>query len=84
MSNNALAVSAKTPAFDVLAWNAANTRYFGDFARIAPLERNVLRLMFERSYHRRAMPNWEADAQSLLANFRANFGQATDTGASCR
>jgi hypothetical protein len=27
------------------------------------------------------MPNWEADAQSLLANFRANFGQATDAGA---
>jgi hypothetical protein len=27
------------------------------------------------------MPNWEADAQSLLANFRANFGQAADTGA---
>ena len=71
---------ARNNRFDVLAWNAANTRCFGDFARIAPLERNVLRLMFERSYHRRAMPNWEADAQSLLANFRANFGQATDAG----
>jgi transcriptional regulator with XRE-family HTH domain len=72
---------ARNSRFDVLAWNAANTRYFGDFASIPPLERNVIRLMFARSYHRRTMPNWEADAQSLLAKFRLNFGQTTDAGA---
>ena len=69
---------ARNSRFDVIAWNKANTRMFGDFASIAPSERNVLWLMFVRSYHRRTMPSWEADARSLVAKFRMNFGQAAD------
>jgi transcriptional regulator with XRE-family HTH domain len=69
---------ARNSCFDVIAWNAANTRMFGDFARIPAAERNVIRLMFLRSYHRKTMPNWNADARSLLANFRVSFGQAPD------
>jgi len=67
---------ARNGRFDVVAWNVANTRMFGDFARIPPGERNVLWLMFVRRYHRRAMPNWEADARAVLAKFRMNFAQA--------
>jgi len=67
---------ARNGRFDVIAWNAANTEMFGDFAAIPPRERNVIWLMFARSYHRRTMPNWEADARSLVAKFRLNFGQA--------
>jgi transcriptional regulator with XRE-family HTH domain len=67
---------ARNGRFDVIAWNAANTAMFGDFARIPPDERNVLWLMFARDYHRRAMPSWEADARRVLANFRVNFAQA--------
>jgi transcriptional regulator with XRE-family HTH domain len=70
---------ARNSRFDVIAWNRANTRIFGDFSAIAPGERNVIWLMFARSYHRRTMPSWEADARSLVAKFRMNFGQAADT-----
>jgi transcriptional regulator with XRE-family HTH domain len=69
---------ARNSLFDVIAWNAANTRIFGDFNAIAPEERNVIWLMFARSYHRRNMPDWEMDARSLVAKFRMNFGQATN------
>jgi transcriptional regulator with XRE-family HTH domain len=69
---------ARNSRFDVIAWNKANTQMFGDFSSIAPNERNVLSLMFARSYHRRTMPTWETDARSLVAKFRMNFGQAAD------
>ncbi|HXQ42519.1 MAG TPA: helix-turn-helix transcriptional regulator [Candidatus Udaeobacter sp.] len=69
---------ARNSRFDVVAWNSANTRMFGDFSLIASGERNVIWLMFARTYHRRTMPNWEADARGLLAKFRMNFGQAAD------
>ncbi len=69
---------ARNSRFDVIAWNKANTQTFGDFAAIAPRERNVLWLMFARSYLRRTMPDWEADARGLVAKFRMNFGQAAD------
>ncbi|AYD00377.1 helix-turn-helix transcriptional regulator [Neorhizobium sp. NCHU2750] len=72
------AAYVRNSRFDVFAWNAANTGLFGDFATIAPGERNVIRLMFLRSYHRRAMPDWENDARALLARFRINLGLATD------
>jgi transcriptional regulator with XRE-family HTH domain len=67
---------ARNSRFDVIAWNSANTEMFGDFATIPPRERNVIWLMFARSYHRRTMPNWESDARSLVAKFRMSFGQA--------
>jgi len=69
---------ARNSRFDVIAWNAANTRMFGDFANIPPHERNVLWLMFARTYHRHTMPTWEADARAVVAKFRLNFGQAPD------
>lgn len=64
--------------FDVIAWNAANTRIFGDFAKIPLAERNILKLLFGRFYHRRTMPDWETDARNTLAKFRINLGQAAD------
>jgi transcriptional regulator with XRE-family HTH domain len=67
---------ARNGRFDVLAWNCANTRMFGDFASMPAKERNVIRLMFSRPYHRRTMLNWEQDARSLVAKFRLNYGQA--------
>lgn len=69
---------ARNAHFDVIAWNAANTQIFGDFGRFAEHERNVLRLLFSRAYHRRSMPDWESDARRLLANFRLHAGRATD------
>ncbi|GAB0118789.1 helix-turn-helix transcriptional regulator [Acidisoma sp. 7E03] len=69
---------ARDALFTVRGWNAANTRTFGDFARIPEGERNVLRLLFTRGYHRRSMPGWEADARALVANFRLNAAEAID------
>ena len=69
---------ARNSRFDVSTWNAANTEMFGDFASIPPAERNVIRLIFLRSYHRRSMPEWQADARALLARFRVNLGLAPD------
>ena len=69
---------ARNSRFDVLAWNMANTRIFGDFGLIPLRERNVIWLMFARSYHRRNMPDWETDARNLVAKFRMSFGQATE------
>ena len=72
----ALPAYARNSRFDVIAWNNANTRMFGDFARIPIAERNVLWLMFARVYHRRAMPSWDADARAVVAKFRMNFAAA--------
>ncbi|MBP0579760.1 helix-turn-helix domain-containing protein [Labrys sp. LIt4] len=69
---------ARTGRFDVVAWNAANTAMFGNFAIIPAADRNVIRLTFLRGYHRRSMPDWEADARALLAKFRINLGLAVD------
>jgi hypothetical protein len=69
---------ARNSRFDVSTWNAANTEMFGDFASIPPAERNVIRLMFLRSYHRRSMPDWQVDARALLAMFRVSLGLAPD------
>jgi transcriptional regulator with XRE-family HTH domain len=69
---------ARNSRFDVSSWNAANTEIFGDFASIPSLERNVIRLMFLRRYHRRSMPDWQADARALLARFRVNLSLAPD------
>lgn len=69
---------ARNSHFDVSTWNAANTEMFGDFASIPTAERNVIRLTFLRRYHRRSMPDWQADARSLLARFRVNLGLAAD------
>jgi transcriptional regulator with XRE-family HTH domain len=66
---------ARNDRFDVIAWNRANTLMFGDFAAVAPEQRNVIRLMFTRPSYRHNMKNWEADARGLIAKFRLNFGQ---------
>ena len=67
---------ARNGRFDVVAWNDANTRMFGDFACMPENERNLIRLMFSRPYHRKAMVNWEQDARNLVAKFRLSYGQA--------
>jgi transcriptional regulator with XRE-family HTH domain len=72
---------ARNDRFDVVAWNGANTLMFGDFASVAPEQRNVLRLMFTRHSYRHTIKNWEEDARGLIAKFRLNFGQAVGAAA---
>jgi hypothetical protein len=67
---------ARNSRFDVLAWNEANTRMFGDLTAIPADERNIIRRMFSYRHYRRTILNWEADARGLVAKFRLNYGQA--------
>ncbi len=67
---------ARNDRFDVVAWNDANTRMFGDFAAVPADRRNIVRRLFQQSRFRHTMPNWEADARAVLAKFRMAYGQA--------
>ncbi len=64
----------KTSTWDVVAWNRAATAVFGDYARMPPDQRNILRVMFEPS--RRASPNWESVARFMVATLRADSARA--------
>jgi transcriptional regulator with XRE-family HTH domain len=67
---------ARNDRFDVIAWNRANTRMFGDFAAVPPARRNVLRSIFTQPVYRETIESWEDDARGLIAKFRLNYGQA--------
>lgn len=57
---------------DVLAWNAAAAALFGDFGRLAPEDRNILRWMFVDPAARKVFgPSWPAEARRMVALFRA-------------
>jgi transcriptional regulator with XRE-family HTH domain len=74
----------RSPFFDVIAWNKANTLYFGDFAATPAEERNVVWLMFTREQYRRNMPAWEDDARALVATLRLNYSAAGDSSSFSR
>jgi transcriptional regulator with XRE-family HTH domain len=66
----------KTARWDVVAWNGAATRVFGDFAQLPDAERNLLKLMFLSPHYRRITVNWAESAQRILARFRIDHGRA--------
>lgn len=59
----------------IVGWNEAAARVFADFGRIAPEDRNMIRLVFTRKEFRRLAVNWESFASGFLAIFRAYYGQ---------
>jgi len=59
----------------IVGWNEAAARIFADFSRIAPEDRNMIRLVFTRKEFRRLAVNWESFASGFLAIFRAYYGQ---------
>jgi transcriptional regulator with XRE-family HTH domain len=67
----------KTPAWDIVAWNAAATAVLSDFAALPVGERNVLRRLFSDKA-KRSLPDWEADARFALAAFRLDAARAGD------
>ncbi|MBD8872325.1 helix-turn-helix domain-containing protein [Rhodanobacter sp. DHB23] len=64
--------------FDILIWNRAIAELFVDYDRLAPHERNTLRLMFLHEPYRTLIVNWEEIARGTLASFRAAYAQAAD------
>ena len=68
----------KTSMWDIVAWNRAATAVLADYEKLAPRERNILRLMFCNAEVRAAQPDWEGAARFVVAAFRA---EATRAGA---
>ena len=62
----------KTSAWDIVAWNRAAVAVLGDYAALAPEQRNLLRMFFCNPHARTRMsqPHWESNARLLVASFR--------------
>ena len=68
----------KTSAWDVVAWNRAAVAVLGDYAQLAPEQRNILRLLFcnPQSRRRMAQSHWESNARLAVATFRLETARA--------
>jgi transcriptional regulator with XRE-family HTH domain len=66
----------KTSTWDVVAWNRAASVVLTDYEKLAPGERNILRLMFCNPRVRDAQPDWESVARFVVAAFRAEAARA--------
>jgi len=69
----------RTALWDVVAWNNAATITLTDYAKLAPEERNILKLLFGKSPARAHMIHWERDARSAVAAFRSEAARAGNT-----
>jgi transcriptional regulator with XRE-family HTH domain len=61
----------RTALWDVVGWNAAASVVMTDYALVPREERNILKLIFCNERVRGHMVNWERDARSAVASFRA-------------
>jgi transcriptional regulator with XRE-family HTH domain len=57
--------------WDVLAWNASARQLLGDFASLAPADRNILRMIFLWEHWRALFADCDGLAASAVAQFRA-------------
>jgi transcriptional regulator with XRE-family HTH domain len=69
----------RSPTWDVVAWNRAAAAVLTDYGRLAPAERNILRLMFGDSRVRALNPDWKSVARFVVATFRADVARAGAT-----
>jgi transcriptional regulator with XRE-family HTH domain len=58
--------------WDVLAWNSAAVALFGDYGKLEGDERNIMRLVFTNTNHRKLLVDWEELARMSLAMFRSD------------
>jgi transcriptional regulator with XRE-family HTH domain len=58
--------------WDYLAWNSAACALFGDFGAVPKAARNHVWMHFMDPARREIFPDWEQDAQLLVAKFRAD------------
>jgi transcriptional regulator with XRE-family HTH domain len=73
----------RTATWDVVAWNDAATIMLVDYSRLAPEQRNVLRLMFLDPRSRAVQYDWDSVARFVVGAFRADVvraGAATAVG----
>ncbi|WP_421870945.1 helix-turn-helix transcriptional regulator [Pararhizobium sp.] len=69
----------RTAAWDIVAWNRAATIVMTDYNRLAPGDRNVLRLLFVNPAVRAHQHDWEAMARFVVGAFRADAARAGAT-----
>ncbi|TDR76434.1 helix-turn-helix transcriptional regulator [Paludibacterium purpuratum] len=69
----------RTATWDVVAWNRAAAAVLGDYGRMLPAQRNILRLMFSSARVRSAQTDWESVARFVVAAFRAETARAGAT-----
>lgn len=69
----------RTAAWDIVAWNRAATIVMTDYDRLAPGDRNILRLLFCNPAIRKVQHNWEAMARFIVGAFRADAARAGAT-----
>jgi len=66
----------KTSTWEIVAWNRAAAAVLADYAKLAPRQRNILRLMFCNPEVRAAQLDWESAARFVVAAFRAEAARA--------
>jgi transcriptional regulator with XRE-family HTH domain len=62
----------KTATWDVVAWNGAAAVVLTDYGKLAPGQRNILRLIFGDPRVRAAQYDWESVARFVVGAFRAD------------
>ncbi|MGZ3667592.1 MAG: helix-turn-helix transcriptional regulator [Ktedonobacterales bacterium] len=60
------------PRWDIVAWNQATCRAFGNISTLASRKRHLLWLLFTDMQYRAMFVDWEESAQHALAYFRAS------------
>lgn len=66
----------RTATWDVLAWNRATAIVLGDYGRLPPGERNVLRMFFVNPQVRAMQADWGGMARAVIAGFRIDVARA--------
>lgn len=57
--------------WDIMGWNEAACKIFGDFTKMTLKERNALRRCFCSESYQKLIADWEGHAKRLLAQFRS-------------
>ncbi len=66
----------KTATWDVVAWNRAAAMVLTDYGKLAPGQRNILRLIFADSAIRAKQQDWQSVARLVVGAFRADSARA--------
>src|SRR3954470_1078450 len=66
----------KTATWDVVAWNRAAAAVLTDYGKLAPGQRNILRLIFGDPRVRAQQYDWERVARFVVGAFRADAARA--------
>ena len=69
----------KTALWDVVAWNRAAAALLTDYGKLAPADRNILKMMFSNSRVRAAQDDWQSVVRFVVGAFRADAARAGAT-----